>query len=317
MLLAVLPVMLQRSYNFIFKPLTFGFIMSAHETHESPIKTPKQLITVILLCFIVPISLLILLAGWVSGGMKPAAGTEAFGDKAVAARLQPVASNVYKAVGEVRTGEQVYSEVCTSCHAAGLAGAPKFGDVAAWGSRLKAGLEGLMSSVIKGKGNMPARGGDPTLSDAEIQNAVAYMANAAGAKFPTAVAPAPAAAVATTATTPVANTVDTGVATAAAMATMPAATVAAALAPVVAPVMAADAGKTLYQSACIACHGPGAAGAPKFGDKAAWSVRGKVGVDALTASAIKGKNAMPARGGSQASDAQIKQTVQYMLDAAK
>jgi cytochrome c5 len=288
--------------------------MSAHETHESPIKTPKQLITTIVLCFIVPITLLILLAGWVASGVKPAAGTEAFSDKAITARIHPVANTLYKAAGEVRTGEQVYGEICTSCHAAGLLNAPKFGDKSAWASRLGAGLQGLMNSVIKGKGAMQARAGNPDLSDAEIQNAVAYMANAAGANFPMAVAPPPAA-VSTTAEMPAA--VDMGVATAAAIASTPVATVTAAPAPVAAPVMAADAGKKLYESACIACHGSGMMGAPKFGDKAAWSVRGKVGVDALTASAIKGKNAMPARGGSQASDAQIKQAVQYLLDAAK
>ncbi len=288
--------------------------MSAHETHESPIKTPKQLITTIVLCFIIPISLLILLAGWVASGVKPAAGTDVFSDKATAARIHPVASNAYKAVGEVRTGEQVYGEICTSCHAAGMMGAPKFGDKAGWASRLGAGLEGLMNSVIKGKGAMQARAGNPDLSDAEIQNAVAYMANAAGANFKMAAAPTPVAA-------PVVAAVDTGVATAAAMAAtataMPAATVSAATTAPAAPVIAADAGKKLYEAACVACHASGMMGAPKFGDKAAWSVRAKAGVDALTASAIKGKNAMPARGGSQASDAEIKQAVQYMLGAAK
>jgi cytochrome c5 len=62
----------------------------------------------------------------------------------------------------------------------------------------------------------------------------------------------------------------------------------------------------------------GVAGAPKFGDKAAWADRAKLGIDALTASVIKGKGAMPAKGGvASASDADIKAAVEYMLAAAK
>ena len=168
--------------------------MSSHD--ESPIKTPKQLITIIVLSFVVPISLIMLLAGWVSSGDKKGAGSDAYTDKAVAERVKPVALTEYKDASnaQAKTGEQVYKEVCMGCHAAGAAGAPKFGDAGVWGARLKAGLEGLTASVIKGKGAMQARGGNPDLSDAEIQNAVAYIGNAAGAKFkevaPVAAAPA-------------------------------------------------------------------------------------------------------------------------------
>ncbi len=157
--------------------------MSSHD--ESPIKTPKQLITIIVLSFVVPITLIMLLAGWVSSGDKKGAGSDAYTDKAVAERIKPVALTEYKDASnaQAKTGEQVYKEVCMGCHAAGAAGAPKFGEVAAWGSRLKAGLDGLTASVIKGKGAMQARGGNPDLSDAEVQNAVAYIGNAVGAKF--------------------------------------------------------------------------------------------------------------------------------------
>ena len=72
------------------------------------------------------------------------------------------------------------------------------------------------------------------------------------------------------------------------------------------------------KSACLACHAAGVAGAPKFGDKAAWAPRVALGIDALTASVIKGKNAMPPKGGAAAaSDADIKAAVQYMVSAAK
>jgi cytochrome c5 len=84
------------------------------------------------------------------------------------------------------------------------------------------------------------------------------------------------------------------------------------------PVTVADVGKALYEKACFACHVSGAAGAPKFGDKAAWAPRIGLGIDALTASVIKGKNAMPPRGTAVgASDAEIKAAVEYMVKAAK
>jgi cytochrome c5 len=85
-----------------------------------------------------------------------------------------------------------------------------------------------------------------------------------------------------------------------------------------ATVAADDAGKALYEKACMACHVAAVAGAPKFGDKTAWAPRIKLGVDALTASVIKGKGAMPPRGAAGgASDADIKAAVQYMVNAAK
>jgi cytochrome c5 len=281
--------------------------MSTHDAHESPIKTPKQLITTIVLCFIIPIVLLILLAGWVASGVKPQAGL----DKAQIVQrteglIKPIANHVYKSVDEVRTGEQIYTEVCASCHTAGLMNAPKLGDIAGWATRLKMGLEGLVASAIKGKGAMPAKGGNADLSDTDIQNAVIYMTNASGANFKAPVIEA-------VATVPVA--ISKEVPATPVIAPMPVAST-----PVpasVAPVVVADAGKKLYESACMACHAAGIAGAPKFGDKAAWAARSTVGVDALVASVIKGKGIMAARGGSQATDAELKQTVQYMLAAAK
>ena len=67
----------------------------------------------------------------------------------------------------------------------------------------------------------------------------------------------------------------------------------------------------------MACHAAGVAGAPKLGDKAAWAPRIQTGTDALYASAIKGKGAMPPKGGSAASDADIHAAVDYMVSAAK
>jgi cytochrome c5 len=65
--------------------------------------------------------------------------------------------------------------VCSACHVAGVANAPKLGDKAAWAPRLAAGVDGLTASVIKGKGAMPPKGGAATASDADIKAAVSYM----------------------------------------------------------------------------------------------------------------------------------------------
>jgi len=73
----------------------------------------------------------------------------------------------------------------------------------------------------------------------------------------------------------------------------------------------------LYQSACLACHSTGAAGAPKIGDAAAWKTRLGKGLDAMISSAINGIGAMPPRGGSQFSDDQIRATIEYILAESK
>jgi cytochrome c5 len=285
-----------------------------HDEHQSPIKTPKQLIAVVVASFVVPVILIILLVNWVMGAKTPPAGTDALSEKAVAQRIAPVAKLDFKdpnAVKVLKTGEQVYQAACTACHAAGAAGAPKSGDVAAWAPRLKLGLDGLVKSVIGGKGAMPARAGNPDLDDVEIARAVVYMANNAGGKFAEPAAPAAPAAQAAAAP---AAAAPAAIAPAAA-----AAPAAVAVAAVAAPATNVDAaaGKKLYDSVCMACHVAAVAGAPKFGDKAAWAPRGN-NLDTLTATVIKGKGAMPAKGGAgNASDAEIKAAVAYMLAAVK
>ncbi|HET9653094.1 MAG TPA: c-type cytochrome [Usitatibacter sp.] len=76
-------------------------------------------------------------------------------------------------------GKKTYDGVCVACHAAGVAGAPKFGDKAAWAPRLKAGKDSLYNSALKGKGAMPAKGGNAGLPDADVKAAVDYMVSAA------------------------------------------------------------------------------------------------------------------------------------------
>ncbi len=85
-----------------------------------------------------------------------------------------------------------------------------------------------------------------------------------------------------------------------------------------APAAGGGKGKKVYDGACVACHGMGVAGAPKFGDKAAWAPRLATGLDALTASVIKGKGAMPPKGGNASiPDTDIRAAVEYMTAAAK
>jgi cytochrome c5 len=100
----------------------------------------------------------------------------------------------------------------------------------------------------------------------------------------------------------------------------PAAPMPAAVIPAAAPKAAksADAGKATYDSVCGVCHTAGVAGAPKPGDKAAWAPRVKSGKDALYASALKGKGAMPAKGGNTSlSDDAVKAAVDYLVATVK
>jgi cytochrome c5 len=96
---------------------------------------------------------------------------------AVAAVTVPAAASKTASAGG--SGKATYDSVCTVCHAAGVAGAPKFGDKAAWAPRIKTGADALHASALKGKGAMPPKGGNPALSDADVQAAVDYMVAAA------------------------------------------------------------------------------------------------------------------------------------------
>jgi len=81
---------------------------------------------------------------------------------------------------------------------------------------------------------------------------------------------------------------------------------------------AARTGKQVYETVCIACHGTGAAGAPKFGDKVWVQLEKKEGLKELVKDAIKGERAMPPKGGcAECSEEEIRAAVQYMIDAAK
>jgi cytochrome c5 len=279
---------------------------NAHDAHTGPIKTPAQLMWTSFFSFVAPIFIIIGLVVFVTSGPKPGMGA-ADPKLATAERIQRVGSvELRDANRPLASGQEVYAAQCTACHAAGLVGAPKSGDATAWAARIATGYEALLNSALVGKGAMGAQGGG-AYSDIEIGRAVVYMANAAGGKFPEPQAPAAEGAAAPAA----------AAAPAPAMAVMAAAPAAPAAAPVAVAAVSADAGAAIYKQACTACHAAGVAGAPKSGDKAAWAARVGLGVDALTASVIKGKGVMPARGGSAASDAEIKAAVEYMLAQLK
>ena len=162
------------------------------EEHESGIKTPRQLITVIAAAIIVPVIVIIMLTQFVTLDNKKSPGSEAYAASSVAARIAPVASDaVFDATAVVipKTGQQVFEAQCTTCHTAGLLGAPKFGDASAWGPRIVKGYDALLQSALHGKGNMPAQGGGD-FSDYEVGRAVVYMADKGGAKFAEPAAPA-------------------------------------------------------------------------------------------------------------------------------
>lgn len=170
----------------------------AHNEHQSAIKTPKQLIAAVAAGFLVPIICIVLLVEFVTNEPKEGAGSNAQTPEAIMDRIAPVADVGYtfkdaSTPKVLQTGEQVYKATCIACHGAGLAGAPKVGDAAAWGPRIAEGFDTLVSHAINGIRAMPAKGGNPDLDDIEVARTVAYMANQGGAKFKEPDAPAAAA----------------------------------------------------------------------------------------------------------------------------
>lgn len=277
--------------------------------HEGPIKTPKQLILAVLFAFIVPIIVIVLLVEYVNSSQRPAAGSKGLSPEAVAARIAPVGKVEIKDATDLstlKTGEQVFAAQCTTCHTAGLVGAPKVGDAGAWAPRIKTGFDALVHSALAGKGQMgPQGGGDFT--DIEVARAVVFMANKGGATFDEPKAPPAGATAAAAPATPAAP----------APAPAPATTVAAATPAPAAATAKADAVPALYTQLCQTCHAAGVAGAPKLGDKAAWAPRIAEGMDKIMAIVISGKGAMPPKGGSTASEAELRTVVTYMVNASK
>lgn len=160
--------------------------------HQGPISTPQQLMVAVAAAFIVPVIIIVLLVMYVSSQSQNAAGTDALSAQATADRIMPVGTVQIKLVSAntgPRSGEEAYKAQCAACHDAGMLGAPKFGDAAAWGGRIGQGLATLAGHAIKGFNAMPAQGGGD-MTDLEITRAVAFLANAGGAKLEEPAAPA-------------------------------------------------------------------------------------------------------------------------------
>ncbi|SIO64659.1 c-type cytochrome [Paraburkholderia phenazinium] len=298
----------------------------APNNHEAPIKTPGQLIAAIIASFAIPVVVIILLAVYANNWTRTGAGTDSLSDAEVSARIAPLAQVDIRDANAPRvykTGEEVYKAVCSACHATGAAGAPKFTNSADWAPRIAQGFDTLWHTALTGKGAMPARGGTSPddYSDYEIARAVVYMANNSGGNLaeppvPTAAQAASGAAAAAPAS---GATADAGAAASQAAAALAAIASAPAAAPAGATQSAdnAQAGKALYEQVCQACHAAGVLNAPKFGDKTAWAPRLKDPMDTVYNYALHGKGAMPPKGGSNASDADVKAAVDYMVSAAK
>ena len=161
---------------------------SHDEAHTGPIKTPKQLLAAVFFSFVIPIFAIIGLVYDVASAKLIAPGAVET-DKTVALRIQTVGSIESRDANRaLKSGEEVYKAQCTACHAAGLAGSPKFGDAGAWAPRIKTGYDALLTSALKGKGAMGAQGGGD-YQDTEIGRAVVYLTASAGGKFAMPAAP--------------------------------------------------------------------------------------------------------------------------------
>jgi cytochrome c5 len=150
--------------------------------------TPKEFVLALLGGLFAPglaIVLIIILAFGIQAQQSDQE-TADLGDRAVRERIKPYGTSVAidpNAPRVERSGEQVYNEVCAGCHASGALQSPKYKDAGAWGSRIAKGYDTLLTHALKGFNKMPARGGEPDLSDLEVARGVVYMTNVAGARF--------------------------------------------------------------------------------------------------------------------------------------
>lgn len=153
-------------------------------TNHKGSKTPGEMLKVGALVFIVPIIVIIFLIkmNLDNGGTDRAS----MAPEMVLSRIAPVAHyNTGAPLPETKaaeplTGEQLYSKLCMTCHDSGLSGAPIKGDESAWAPRIAQGADTLFKHSLEGFNAMPAKGGDLSLSDDEVKNAVVFMVNASG-----------------------------------------------------------------------------------------------------------------------------------------
>lgn len=167
------------------------------DSHAKMTKTtPQEVLVSVVLGLVAPLIAIVLILSLVNsiqGGQVDVDAPEV-ADKVVLKNIAPVAKLAAvdpNAPRVERTGEEVFEAVCTSCHTSGALGAPRINNRGDWASRIAQGYNKLIEHAINGIRQMPARGGDPDISDIEIARTVAYMANSAGAKFKAPEPPAP------------------------------------------------------------------------------------------------------------------------------
>ena len=161
--------------------------MSTH--HEFPKTTVKQFVLALLGGLFAPALVFFLIYKMMVGiqatHIEDSSSTAT--ETSVVERIKPVAEVNLSANGsgatQQKSGEEVVQAICAACHAAGALGSPKIGDNGAWSPRIGQGYETLVKHAIEGIRMMPARGGNPDLTDFEVASAVAYMANKSGANF--------------------------------------------------------------------------------------------------------------------------------------
>lgn len=272
--------------------------------------------------------------------------TLAIRDEAIAKRIAPegkvrmmgdadiAAPSAAGASGAPKSGKDIVTATCSGCHGSGVLGAPKIGSKGDWGPRYARGVDALVSSAIAGKGSMPPRGGNASLSDEEVRAAIEQMladsgfdvsvtdlsaaADDAATESGAADAVADTAAAVTEAAGDAAQAVADTAGDAMDAVSEAASGAVAAVSEAVAPVADNVAGEKTYKATCIACHSVGVAGAPRFGDKGAWAARIAQGTDTLHTHALKGFRGMPPKGGRMdLSDGDVTAAVDYMVAHAQ
>ena len=182
----------------------------------------------------------------------------------------------------LKRGQQVYARACILCHLDGAAGAPRLGDNANWERRIRDnGLSVLYRNALDGFNNMPPRGACVSCNDADVIAAVDYMVHQALDESEWKELQQP---------PPQPRKQVTGMAI----------------------------GKRIYAQSCSRCHEKGLNGAPMTGDQAAWAPRLKKNFDVLLNNALRGINAMPAKGGcEQCTGTEIIAATKYMVQQSQ
>ncbi|WP_240454064.1 c-type cytochrome [Halomonas sp. NO4] len=253
--------------------------------------------------------------------------------------------------GEI-DGADIYSSVCAACHDTGAAGAPTRGNEEAWASRVDKGFDTLLDHSINGFNAMPARGGNPNLSDAEVEAATAHLVepvmdvpevageadaaaeeeaaateedSAAGDEEEAATEEDAAAGdeeeaatgeeAATEEDAAAGDEEEAATEEEAAAGDEEEAATEEDAAEGDAPAHADIDGEAIYNQVCMACHETGAAGAPVRGNEEQWADRMEKGIETLYDNSINGFNAMPAKGGNpNLSDDEVKAATNYLVE---